>query len=310
MQTFNRSGNYTCVCGKIFTRSQSFNGHKTHCHLHQLLKHGSLEPLYENQRLQQLTKKQNRTPQKQEKSATKCSYLNEEVYCEKCGIRLTEKFGSGRFCSRKCANSHSRNQESREKTSISIKRFIEENPEYKDREHKTLRKPSVLSRTLYNKNPNKCSICAKDLPYEKRSRKTCSKECYKKLCSELVNARINAGTHNGWNSRKIRSYAEKFWESVLVNNSIPFVPEFKVVIPGSKYFLDFKIGENLDLEIDGVQHKQAAHIKHDELRDATLKKLGYVIYRIPYIPPTKTSEIKEQIDSFLAFYTAYSLNNI
>ena len=34
---------YQCACGKIFTNSQAFNGHKTSCKEHQLKKYGTLD---------------------------------------------------------------------------------------------------------------------------------------------------------------------------------------------------------------------------------------------------------------------------
>ena len=36
---------FVCVCGKEFTNSQSFNGHKSHCKVHQLQKYGNLDKL-------------------------------------------------------------------------------------------------------------------------------------------------------------------------------------------------------------------------------------------------------------------------
>ena len=42
MGTFNHTGVYTCICGREFTNSQSFNAHKGHCKLYQESK-GTLE---------------------------------------------------------------------------------------------------------------------------------------------------------------------------------------------------------------------------------------------------------------------------
>ena len=39
------SKEYICECGKMFTEPNKFNGHKSHCKVHQILKHGSLELL-------------------------------------------------------------------------------------------------------------------------------------------------------------------------------------------------------------------------------------------------------------------------
>lgn len=44
--------------------------------------------------------------------------------CEKCGKEVTEKFGSGRFCSKSCANSRVRPQEVKDKISKTIKSHI------------------------------------------------------------------------------------------------------------------------------------------------------------------------------------------
>ena len=39
---------YVCVCGKEFDNPQAFNGHKSHCKVHQQLKHGSLNYLQDS----------------------------------------------------------------------------------------------------------------------------------------------------------------------------------------------------------------------------------------------------------------------
>jgi len=45
MRNFNHQGNYKCECGKEFDNSQAFNGHKSHCKIHQIAQHGSLDVL-------------------------------------------------------------------------------------------------------------------------------------------------------------------------------------------------------------------------------------------------------------------------
>lgn len=42
-------------------------------------------------------------------------------FCEKCGKEVFDKFGSGRFCSRECANSRSHSEETKKKISDSVK---------------------------------------------------------------------------------------------------------------------------------------------------------------------------------------------
>lgn len=47
-------------------------------------------------------------------------------FCEKCGKEVFEKFGSGRFCSRQCANSRNHSEETKQKISDSIKKNLSE----------------------------------------------------------------------------------------------------------------------------------------------------------------------------------------
>ena len=80
---------------------------------------------------------------------------------------MTEKFGSGRFCCRACANSHIITNEQKEKISKTLREKVR--PE---KSPKTL-----ITIENYNKNPKHCSICGKILPFEKRYLKTCSEKC-------------------------------------------------------------------------------------------------------------------------------------
>ena len=36
---------YICICGRSFTNSQAYNGHKSHCKTHQIAKYGDLSAL-------------------------------------------------------------------------------------------------------------------------------------------------------------------------------------------------------------------------------------------------------------------------
>ena len=146
--------------------------------------------------------------------------------------------------------------------------------------------------------------------------KFCSKECHGKNVSntakELRKKEIEAGTFQGWKSRNITSYAEKFWKQVLDNNNIKYIREQLVEYgnsgKGERYFLDFYIdhnGRKIDLEIDGKQHKYKDRQESDIKRDEYLKLLGYEVYRIEWnsINNDKGKELmKEKIDKFLEVY--------
>lgn len=161
----------------------------------------------------------------------------------------------------------------------------------------------------------KCVICGKEFVKQIRkdeihfrNKKTCSEKCLKELQSlkgkETYIKVKNAGRFVGWTTRKINSYAEKYWMSVLDNQNIKYNREYHI----GKYFLDFKIEVGkyvLDLEIDGKQHKYKDIKQHDNERDSFLTKQGFIIYRIEWnsVNTQKGKELmNEKINNFLDFY--------
>ena len=123
---------------------------------------------------------------------------------------------------------------------------------------------------------------------------------------------VAEGRHKGWQSRNIVSYPEKFWQEVLKNNNISYSfnhpvkkSDLGVKDDDSNYFLDFLIGENFDLEIDGKQHSYKERKESDALRDELLNKNGYIVYRVKWneIVSDRGKLLMEQkIDNFLKFY--------
>jgi very-short-patch-repair endonuclease len=116
---------------------------------------------------------------------------------------------------------------------------------------------------------------------------------------------IAAGTHKGWKSRNIKSYAERFFETVLNNNHISYERERYV----GKYFLDFVIGD-IDLEIDGKQHQYADRKQSDQVRDEYLRSQGYFVYRIKWNEINSVSGkemMKDKIDLFLDFVDKFNV---
>ena len=94
---------------------------------------------------------------------------------------------------------------------------------------------------------------------------------------------ISEGKHKGWMGRNQISYPEQFWMKILDNN-IEYIHEYDVcqsdlgINSDYKYFLDFYLPEiNMDLEIDGKQHKYRQ--EQDNKRDEYLSK-KYIVYRI------------------------------
>ena len=166
--------------------------------------------------------------------------------------------------------------------------------------------------TIYGKYKCICKICGNEFYSQRKSSCHCSSKCshqdpeIKEKLRQKQLLLISEGKHQGWQSRNIRSYPEKFWKEVLDNNHILY--EQESYIRQYKYFLDFLIKKNnilIDLEIDGSQHKRPNVIEKDKIRDERLKDIGYIIYRIPWneINTDQGKEImKIKIDNFLEFY--------
>ena len=121
--------------------------------------------------------------------------------CEHCGKVMAIKYGSGRFCSKSCANTHSHTEESKQKISIGMKNFISINgtalQEANGNKTALLRYGIFNARYSYSQNPKVCCVCGKQIPYSQRVNKTCSKECYRLLMSNNAKERKFGGLTNG-----------------------------------------------------------------------------------------------------------------
>lgn len=170
---------YQCVCGKTFTDPQKFNGHKQGCKIHITKKYGSLEAYYQiKNRSKQKGNETRKKKTLERKEALRKQWVAEKHICENCGKVMTEKFGSGRFCSRSCANSHKKSESTKQKIKKSLLDYNTAN----------VSKSRNLSNKLqaeYALNPTLCVICGNALPYSQRKRITCSRACYNKLRSNI-----------------------------------------------------------------------------------------------------------------------------
>ena len=98
----------------------------------------------------------------------------------------------------------------------------------------------------------------------------------------------------------------------MKNNNIKYEHNYSItkkdlgVNEPYSYFLDFYIKDkNVDLEIDGKQHKYRE--EHDKIRDKILKDNGYNVYRIKWKSINSKNGkkyIKEEINKFLGFYNS------
>lgn len=192
--TFSQKETYKCVCGKEFQTANSFNGHKAHCPEHQIQKHGSLEFYKQVKKTQNINR--NETVNKKwevRKQQRLEKWISEQHTCEKCGKVMTEKFASGRFCSKSCANSRVFSQESKLKKSNTLKiRNKQPINRLKRNQSNIIRHETALKR--YNIKPSTCTVCGVPLSYDKKNRKTCSETCLKKYYSiKIQNTRSTIG---------------------------------------------------------------------------------------------------------------------
>ena len=183
---------YTCECGRTFTKPNSFNAHKSHCKIHFESK-GDLDTYYlrVDQTKSALQKGEliKGDIVKNKKKKLLDIWISEQHTCEKCGKVMTEKFGSGRFCSRSCANSRVHSETTKKKTSDSLHGRCVGGPK-----HLNTTVSSFIE--SYNNNPNLCIYCGAPLEYEKRHRKCCCQECANKVNSEKAIRRVDKIMHN------------------------------------------------------------------------------------------------------------------
>lgn len=113
---------YTCICGKHYTTQNGLHTHQTrHCKI--LLTKEKYEKEYLHCRSMSLQAAQiAKEKKKQRKLLEIQNWVSEQHICEKCGKVMTEKFGSGRFCSKSCANIRKHSNETKQKISNSLRK--------------------------------------------------------------------------------------------------------------------------------------------------------------------------------------------
>jgi very-short-patch-repair endonuclease len=218
-------------------------------------------------------------------------------YCEYCGNKLPFEKRFTKCCNQSCGSA------------LGNKKKGLRSEETKQKISQSLYKGVYIHKNI-------CKWCGKEFETIKDT-KYCSEECKQKSISNqmslLRKKEIEAGTFQGWKSRNILSYPEKFWVNVLQNNLIDYKSNFSIKQENgiNNWFLDFYIEINnrkIDLEIDGKQHKYTDRQKSDIKRDIYIKSKGIEVYRIEWneINSDKGKLLmKEKIDNFLNYIKAY-----
>lgn len=109
---------------------------------------------------------------------------------------MTEKFGSGRFCCRACANTRKQSTEANTKRHLTLLGRVTNK--------KAVEARIARQKDIYYQNPKFCPICGTLIKYEKRFNKFCSQECARKNISNIAKENI-FGNYGGfiWDNRKI-----------------------------------------------------------------------------------------------------------
>lgn len=221
---------YKCACGREFMNAQQFNGHKSHCKTHQLDKYGNLD-IYNKVKSAfssgaSISRKRQSEKARENRKTLTQKWVDEKHQCEKCGRVMTVFYGSGRFCSRSCANTRQHSEETKAKIGKSglnrvYKRDISKN---------------IIS---YERNPNRCTQCGKALSYNMRFRKTCSDECLHTLRSELGKKLVALQNLRSKNEIAFCQLCEQhFGKENVLHNAVMFngwdadiiIPSLKVAI--------------------------------------------------------------------------------
>ena len=207
---------------------------------------------------------------------------NRKNFCKNCGKQIRS---GKKFCCQSCATTYNnvkrgkRSEETKKKISKSL---IKKNADTHRNGEIRINGANKYARIHI------CENCGKEFFSIRKEQRFCGHKCaqssdaVKNAIRKTIEKKVANGTHSGWRTRNITSYAEKFWENVLNNNGINFIRED---FSTKKYFLDFLIeknGKKLDLEIDGKQHKREDRKRHDIERDAFLAQNGYIVYRIQW----------------------------
>lgn len=227
-----QQGPFTCICGREFQNIQAYRGHKSHCEEH-LKSTGRLHIRQQvdkdnKQRISQGRKKR----QAEIDAAKQQQWIDEQHHCERCGKIMLTKYGSGRFCSKACANSHIRTEESKQKVSQKLfehyRHLNSDNVAWLQmaQQHpQSSQGRRYAAQQAYAQNPRLCTVCGAPIAYERREHETCSEVCYRHRLSNIMQQRVAevGGNLNPYGARGTAKYGtyqgyhcDSSWELAFV----------------------------------------------------------------------------------------------
>lgn len=150
--------------------------------------------------------------------------LNTKSYtCERCGVTVIVPYGSGRFCSRACANTRKHTDAIKIKISESVKNTQKGHPELQFGNNTIAKHNKTLEN--YLSNPKLCKQCKKPLSYENRYSSCCSEDCVKMYLSSCGGYRRGSGTgkHGYYKGYYCDSSYELAYVIYNIDHNIPFI---------------------------------------------------------------------------------------
>lgn len=105
---------YWCECGQKFDNPQVCNAHKSHCRIH-LGEEKYIKQLQHMKKMTGIRAKQQLEQSKIKRKKELDEWVEEKHRCECCGKVMIEKYASGRFCCKACANTRHWKQEDKDK---------------------------------------------------------------------------------------------------------------------------------------------------------------------------------------------------
>jgi hypothetical protein len=205
--------------------------------------------------------------------------------CERCQNNHDGNYGSGRFCSTKCARGFS-TKEKRELVNQKVTDFYESKNPKVNRECKCC-KSNFITKEKFTK-----TFCSQSCVAKYHMNLPESKIRLSNFFSKLAYKRHAEGDPNiTWKSRVNRkpSYPETVYMKILEELNIDYIREF----PVGKYNLDFKIFQNVDLEIDGRTHEEIQVKEKDKIRDEYLRSNGWKVIRIKWESKRNYNHLEE-----------------
>ena len=176
--------------------------------------------------------------------------------CERCGKETLEKFGSGRFCSRACANKREHSEETKKKISESVKA----NPSgaiLKQMDGTLIRYRATLENGKLEEV--ECPVCKKlFLIYKSIPKKYCSNDCWRKVSGGFREGSVKNHKHGWYEGFHYDSSWELIWIKWAITNNVKFERNktgFPYIFKGEQhlYYPDFYLPDTDEyVEIKGI----------------------------------------------------------